>query len=489
MKLTIRMQKVILELICLLYILLFVYAAVSKLMDFDNFQVQLGQSPLLSAFAGPISYIVLIVEFGVSIMLGIPKMRRTGFFCAFLLMLVFTTYIVFILNYSSFVPCSCGGILEKMGWTEHLIFNIVFTVLALAAYLAERRNTETYTLVIFGSFFSILLVFILYTISERVLHHQNPFVRRFDRGVVEKTAQADLQMYNAYFAGAGNGKVFLSNTNTPLVVYEWDNKLQRQIKHIISIDHDKYPFRSVQLKVVLPYFFVFDGTVPVIFRGKVSDWKAFQIMMGNYYFSKIVVMDSLNIAFRAQDRYSKENILGKFSFSKKMKVTLINNILQKQKDGIFDTDGTMSYDPILKNLTYLYYYRNQFIVTNQHLKLDYRGNTIDTTTRAAIKVNYFKESGERKPSTPAVTINKYSASYGRYLFVNSGLRGKFEPLDLWKTSSVIDIYDLKNNTYVSSFYAYDIGEDKISDIMVNSEGIYIIIGKTLQKYRLHKNFN
>jgi uncharacterized membrane protein YphA (DoxX/SURF4 family) len=83
MKLTIRMQKVILEIICLLYILLFVYAAVSKLMDFDNFQVQLGQSPLLSALAGPISYIVLIVEFGVSIMLGIPKMRRTGFFVRF----------------------------------------------------------------------------------------------------------------------------------------------------------------------------------------------------------------------------------------------------------------------------------------------------------------------------------------------------------------------------------------------------------------------
>ena len=62
MKLTVRMQKVILELICLLYILLFVYAAVSKLLDFENFQVQLGQSPLLSAFAGWVAWIVPIVE-------------------------------------------------------------------------------------------------------------------------------------------------------------------------------------------------------------------------------------------------------------------------------------------------------------------------------------------------------------------------------------------------------------------------------------------
>ena len=51
MKLSAPIKNGIIEIICLLYILLFVYAAVSKLLDFENFQVQLGQSPLLSAFA------------------------------------------------------------------------------------------------------------------------------------------------------------------------------------------------------------------------------------------------------------------------------------------------------------------------------------------------------------------------------------------------------------------------------------------------------
>jgi hypothetical protein len=51
MRFNIKIQNLFLEFTCLLYIILFVYAAVSKLLDFENFQAQLGQSPLLSPFA------------------------------------------------------------------------------------------------------------------------------------------------------------------------------------------------------------------------------------------------------------------------------------------------------------------------------------------------------------------------------------------------------------------------------------------------------
>jgi hypothetical protein len=49
----IKLQNVFLDgLPC---IILFTYAAISKLIDFENFQTQLGQSPLLSAYAASIS--------------------------------------------------------------------------------------------------------------------------------------------------------------------------------------------------------------------------------------------------------------------------------------------------------------------------------------------------------------------------------------------------------------------------------------------------
>ena len=130
MRLNTKIRKLFLEFICLLYILLFVYAAVSKLLDFENFQVQLGQSPLLSVFAWWVARLVPAIELGIVVLLSVPKWRNLGLFGALILMTLFTTYIFIVLHYSSFVPCSCGGILEKMSWNTHLVFNIIFVLLA-----------------------------------------------------------------------------------------------------------------------------------------------------------------------------------------------------------------------------------------------------------------------------------------------------------------------------------------------------------------------
>jgi uncharacterized membrane protein YphA (DoxX/SURF4 family) len=145
MKVNVSIKNNILDCICLLYILLFVYAAVSKLLDFQNFQAQLGQSPLLSAFTGIVSWVVPIAELFIALLLIFPKYRLAGLFSAFSLMVLFTTYIIIILNFSSFIPCSCGGILEKLGWTEHLIFNIGFILLAVIGtlLLSTFQNDKT----------------------------------------------------------------------------------------------------------------------------------------------------------------------------------------------------------------------------------------------------------------------------------------------------------------------------------------------------------
>jgi membrane protein CcdC involved in cytochrome C biogenesis len=44
--------------ISLLFIVLFIYAAISKVLDYETFTIQLAQSPLLSAYAGIIAWLV-----------------------------------------------------------------------------------------------------------------------------------------------------------------------------------------------------------------------------------------------------------------------------------------------------------------------------------------------------------------------------------------------------------------------------------------------
>jgi uncharacterized membrane protein YphA (DoxX/SURF4 family) len=137
------MKRVIfIEVISFLFILLFVYASLMKLKDVEQFVVQLGQSPLLMPFADWIAWVVPSLELVIAALLIFRRSRLIGLIASFTLMVMFTAYIIVILNFAEHVPCSCGGILEKMGWTEHLIFNIGFVLLALTGVILLAREGE-----------------------------------------------------------------------------------------------------------------------------------------------------------------------------------------------------------------------------------------------------------------------------------------------------------------------------------------------------------
>lgn len=132
-------RKIVLEIICFLLVILFTYAAANKLVDYQKFTVQIGLSPLLTGLAGFVPWMVISVELIISVLLLIPRYRLYALFAAFSLMTMFTAYIMAILNFSSFVPCSCGGVLEKLGWTEHLVFNSVFVLLSVIGIVIQNN--------------------------------------------------------------------------------------------------------------------------------------------------------------------------------------------------------------------------------------------------------------------------------------------------------------------------------------------------------------
>jgi hypothetical protein len=123
------------EAICFAFILLWVYAAFSKLMTFEKFQAQLSQSPMLTSFAFWVAWMVPLIEIGLAFLLWIKSSRFIGLLASFTLMTMFSGYIFLITRYSAFIPCSCGGILEKLSWDQHLLFNLCLVVAASSAFL------------------------------------------------------------------------------------------------------------------------------------------------------------------------------------------------------------------------------------------------------------------------------------------------------------------------------------------------------------------
>ncbi|WP_142784076.1 MauE/DoxX family redox-associated membrane protein [Changchengzhania lutea] len=127
----------------ILFIVLFVYAATSKLLDFNQFQIQLGQSPIVTRYASWVAWGIPIIELVISGLFLIPKCMLLAFYASFSLMILFTAYIILILNFSDYIPCSCGGVLEHLGWTEHIIFNLIFIIMAVIAIFYLERNPLT----------------------------------------------------------------------------------------------------------------------------------------------------------------------------------------------------------------------------------------------------------------------------------------------------------------------------------------------------------
>ena len=126
-----------------LLILLFVYAAISKLIDFPQFQKQLEESPLLTRQAPLFSWLVPITEIAISLCLLFDRTQRPGLYASFMLMAMFSGYIVVITRFSPSTPCSCGGVLQGMTWDQHLLFNLVFTGLCAVAIWPLTASGQT----------------------------------------------------------------------------------------------------------------------------------------------------------------------------------------------------------------------------------------------------------------------------------------------------------------------------------------------------------
>jgi hypothetical protein len=136
-------KNLIIDAGCGAFILLFVYASISKLLDFPEFRIQIGKSPMLTAYAPVVAVVIPPVEIGIAVMLAIRRLRLFGLYAAFSLMTVFTTYIYIILHFSDYIPCSCGGVLQNMTWQQHLAVNLIFVVLAIVDILIYPINVTT----------------------------------------------------------------------------------------------------------------------------------------------------------------------------------------------------------------------------------------------------------------------------------------------------------------------------------------------------------
>lgn len=129
--------------ITLLFILLFFYAGLSQLIDGNKFYDNVNNSPILggSTIASIAEWMVPMSELMVAFLLTWRKTRLKGMFAVLGLLFIFTGYIIGILFYSPYIPCSCGGVIALLSWKQHLLFNtLCIGLAALNIALLKRKK-------------------------------------------------------------------------------------------------------------------------------------------------------------------------------------------------------------------------------------------------------------------------------------------------------------------------------------------------------------
>lgn len=130
------------NIIACLFILLFSYASVSKILDYENFNIQLSSFPYLPDAIKYFAWLVPLSEFIIIVLLLLPRYRLTGFYTSTLLLIIFTVYLFVVLMFAPHIPCSCGGILERLSWNAHIIFNICWILLGVTGVLLEKKHLK-----------------------------------------------------------------------------------------------------------------------------------------------------------------------------------------------------------------------------------------------------------------------------------------------------------------------------------------------------------
>ena len=122
-----------------LLILLFVYTGTSKLADHVDFLVQLGNMSLINHLALLLSYVIPFLEIITAFILFLPPLRKLGFQVSFVLLILFTTYLIYMIIFQTNLPCSCGGVIAKLSWKQHIIFNLLFILLSIVGIKYQQK--------------------------------------------------------------------------------------------------------------------------------------------------------------------------------------------------------------------------------------------------------------------------------------------------------------------------------------------------------------
>jgi hypothetical protein len=122
---------------------------------------------------------------------------------------------------------------------------------------------------------SLAAVVFLFVMSGVMKDKHNSFLRQFPPHPIMEGDTLNIRYNSYYVAGGTPHTVYLGNYKAPLHMLVV-NTARLDTQHVrlnVKGIHDQ-KFWAARIKVDSPYYYLTDGAIPVMFKGKVGDWNA-----------------------------------------------------------------------------------------------------------------------------------------------------------------------------------------------------------------------
>ncbi|MDR6783318.1 hypothetical protein ABIE26_000194 [Pedobacter africanus] len=314
---------------------------------------------------------------------------------------------------------------------------------------------------------------------------KNGFNRK-DIYIAKKLNELDMK-YNSYFiSGLSDSRIFLGNYNAPLRLFGCSYSLtDTRYEKIPFTYSSKINWQLAKMQVDSPWLYLTEYKTPSFVSAKVPFKNERNHILQSIQAELILALSPNSVIINGYDAELKQKVLQKITLQPKLNQTN-KHAHQSQQDGSFSIDGFMFLNKEKGTILFVYYYRNDFVCLDTNLNLRYTGKTIDTNSKAKIKVAEIEKDGKklRTLAAPPLYVNKRGYSNGNYIYIQSALMADNENKEKFKQHEVIDVYLQDNGEYSHSIYLPKYKDKKLTGFAVRGRALIALHERYLIKYSI-----
>lgn len=332
--------------------------------------------------------------------------------------------------------------------------------------------------------FSLGLILILFKLSNASAIQRNEFTRVYAENALSPYDTLNIKYNTFYIAGSTNKTVYLGNSSLSTYIFKY-NIVSRDSQHFLLTEGTSRDLQSALLTIDSPIFTLQNMTKREIIEGNINNPTQIKESKINGFFDVAISISKTSKIIRTLKTDSKEYTLAKVSVNIDKTISKNDNILIKQIDGLFCTDGMLHYSAESGELIYLYYYRNEFIKIDTNLQIIQKCHTIDSNTHAKIKLSKIASQKSITMSAPPLVINKKSKIAADHLYILSPLLSKNESEKKFRAGSAIDVYNLTTCKYEYTFQIPNFADKHLTDFEIKNNKVICIFEDHLVIFKIN----